>query len=71
MIAQAHGRVSRVRKNDDLRPLIQRFAHQNRFVVYAILKSMEVGPSFRCAMPKFPLADANYRILGLRPEAES
>src|SRR5713101_3406303 len=30
---------------------------------YFILKSMEVGTSFRAAMPKYPTADPDYRIL--------
>ncbi|MFZ0590612.1 MAG: hypothetical protein WAM39_09030 [Bryobacteraceae bacterium] len=37
---------------------------QNRFGVYFILKSMEVGPTFRSSAPKFPTADPDYRILG-------
>jgi hypothetical protein len=36
---------------------------RNRFGVYFILKSMEVGPTFRSAAPKYPPADPDYRIL--------
>lgn len=52
-----------VRKKDALRPVLQRIERQNRFGVYAILKSMEVGPSFRSAVPKYPAEDPDYRIL--------
>ena len=31
--------------------------------VYSIFKSMEVGPTFRIVVPKYPTKDANYRIL--------
>jgi len=37
---------------------------QNRFGVYFILKSMEVGPSFRSSAPRFPVEDPDYRIIG-------
>jgi hypothetical protein len=37
---------------------------QNRFGVYFILKSMEVGPSFRSSAPRFPVKDPDYRIIG-------
>jgi len=36
---------------------------RKQFGVYFILKSMEVGPSFRSAVPKFPVDDPHYRIL--------
>jgi hypothetical protein len=36
---------------------------RNQFGVYFILKSMELGPSFRSAVPRFPVDDPNYRIL--------
>lgn len=36
---------------------------QNRFGVYFILKSMEVGPSFPSTMPRFPVEDPDYRII--------
>jgi len=52
-----------VRKEDYVRPWLQRTDRQGRCGVYFILKSMEVGTSFRSAMPKYPTADPNYRIL--------
>ena len=46
-----------------MRPWLRRTERLNRYGVYFILKSMEVGPSFRSAMPKYPSADPDYRIL--------
>ena len=53
-----------VRKKDDLQPKLQYMKQQNRFGVYFILKSMEIGPSFRITAPKFPTKDPNYRVVG-------
>jgi hypothetical protein len=53
-----------VRKEDYVRPYQQRMVRQNRFGVYFILKSMEVGSSFRSSAPKFPVEDPDYRIIG-------
>ena len=53
-----------VRKEDYVRPYQQRMERQNRFGVYFILKSMEVGPSFRSSAPRFPVQDPDYRIIG-------
>jgi hypothetical protein len=53
-----------VRKEDYVRPYQQRMARQSRFGVYFILKSMELGPSFRSSAPRFPTEDPDYRILG-------
>ena len=53
-----------VRKEDYVRPYQQRMERQNRFGVYFILKSMEVGPSFRSSAPRFPVEDPDYRIIG-------
>jgi hypothetical protein len=50
-----------VRKKDDLQPELVQMKQQNRYGVYFILKSMEIGPSFRITVPKFPTKDANYR----------
>src|SRR6201981_1104044 len=36
---------------------------RQRFGVYFILKSLEVGTNFRVAMPKYPSADPTYRIV--------
>jgi hypothetical protein len=52
-----------VRKEDYVRPRLRRMERQNRFGVYFILKSMEVGPTFRSSAPKFPTQDPDYRIL--------
>ena len=55
-----------VRKKQDLQPELVKMTRQVRFGVYFILKSMETGPSFRIAPPKFPTKDPNYRIV--RPQ---
>jgi hypothetical protein len=52
-----------VRKEDYIRPHLRRLERRNQFGVYFILKSMELGPSFRSALPRFPVADPHYRIL--------
>jgi hypothetical protein len=52
-----------VRKEDYVRPHLRRLERRNQFGVYFILKSMELGPSFRSAVPRFPVADPHYRIL--------
>jgi hypothetical protein len=35
----------------------------NAYGVYFIFKSLEVGPTFRIAVPKYPTKDPNYRIV--------
>jgi hypothetical protein len=52
-----------VRKEDYVRPRLRRMERQNRYGVYFILKSLEVGTSFRSTMPKYPTSDPDYRIL--------
>lgn len=52
-----------VRKEEYVRPALHRMERQQRFGVYFILKSMEMGPSFRISMPKFPTADPHYRLI--------
>ena len=52
-----------VRKEDYVRPHLRRMERRNQFGVYFILKSMELGPTFRSAVPRFPVDDPNYRIL--------
>jgi hypothetical protein len=52
-----------VRKEDYVRPWLRRMERQGRHGVYFILKSMEIGTSFRSTMPKYPTADPDYRIL--------
>jgi len=53
-----------VRKEDYVRPALRRMERRNRFGVYFILKSMEVGSSFRSSAPRYPVADPDYRIIG-------
>lgn len=52
-----------VRKEDYVRPRLQQMERQKRFGVYFVLKSMELGPSFRSAAPKYPTTDPDYRII--------
>src|ERR1700731_31696 len=52
-----------VRKEDYVRPRLRQMEGRQHFGVYFILKSMEIGTNFRVAMPKYPTADPNYRIL--------
>ena len=52
-----------VKKEDQVRPYLQRMERKNQFGVYFIYRSMEVGPTFRSSAPKFPTADPDYRIL--------
>ena len=52
-----------VRKEDYVRPALKRRERNKRCGVYFILKSMELGGTFRSAAPKYPVADPNYRIL--------
>ena len=54
---------SGVRKEDYVRPRLRQMERRQRFGVYFILKSMEVGTNFRVAMPKYPTADPNYRMV--------
>jgi hypothetical protein len=52
-----------VRKKDDLAPLRKRMQREGRTGVYYVLKSMERGPSFRIAKPKYPVKDPSWRII--------
>jgi hypothetical protein len=52
-----------VRKEHYVLPALQRMERQHRFGVYFILKSMELGTTFRSTVPKYPAADPDYRIL--------
>lgn len=51
------------RKEDLVRPALERRRARQQFGVYFILMSMEQGPSFRISPPKFPTGDPDYRIL--------
>jgi len=53
----------KVRKDDQMAPLLKRIERQNRYGVYFIYKSMEQGSTFRCQIPKFPTKDPNYTLL--------
>jgi hypothetical protein len=55
-----------VDKEDWVRPHGEAMKRRKRFGVYFILKSMERGPTFRCASPKYPTKDPNYRIIRRR-----
>ena len=50
-------------REDYVRPHLRRIERRNQFGVYFILKSMELGPSFRSAVPRFPVDNPHYRIL--------
>ena len=51
-----------MRKEDHVRPELQRMQRCKEFGVYYILRSMEVGPTFRCSKPRYPVEDPDYRI---------
>src|SRR6516164_10571726 len=53
-----------VRKEDYVRPRLRQMERRQRYGVYFILKSMEVGPNFRVTAPKYPTADPQYNIIG-------
>ena len=55
-----------VRKEDYMRPHGESMKRRQCFGVYYILKSMERGPTFRSALPKYPTDDPNYRIIRRR-----
>jgi hypothetical protein len=52
-----------VRKEDYVRRWLRALERTDRYGVYFIFKSMEQGPTFRCALPKYPTQDPNHRIL--------
>jgi hypothetical protein len=49
-----------VREEDYVRPRLRQMERRERFGVYFILKSMEVGTNFRVAIPKYPAAGVNH-----------
>jgi hypothetical protein len=52
-----------IRKEDFVLRWQRRMVRKNAYGVYFIFKSMEVGPTFRIAVPKYPSNDPNYRII--------
>jgi len=52
-----------VRKEDYVRPTLNRTERKNQTGVYFILKSMEQGSTFRSVQPKYPTNDPNHRII--------
>ena len=52
-----------IKKEDFVRPYGLAMERRQRFGVYFIFKSLEQGPTFRSAPPKFPTDDPDYRIL--------
>lgn len=56
-----------VRKEDYVRPYLERMQRQNRHGVYFILQSMEQSYSFRSLTPKYPTDDPDYRLIRKRP----
>jgi len=52
-----------VRKEDYVLPWLRRMLRKDAYGVYFIFKGVEVGPTFRITVPKFPTKDPNYRIL--------
>jgi len=51
------------RKEDYVLHWLRRMERKNAYGVYFIFKSMEVGPTFRITVPKYPTKDPNYRII--------
>jgi len=56
-----------VRKEDYVRPHLERMQRQNRHGVYFILQSMEQGYSFQSRLPQYPTEDPGYRVIRKRP----
>lgn len=52
-----------VKKEDYVRPYLKRLEKKNQYGVYFIFQSMEQGPCFDPALPKYPTDDPNYRII--------
>jgi hypothetical protein len=52
-----------LKREDYVRPYLDRMIRRNRFGVYFIFKSLEQGPTFGSRLPKYPTTDPNYRIL--------
>jgi hypothetical protein len=56
-----------VRKEDYVRPHLERMQRRNRYGVYFILQSMEQGFSFQSLNPKYANEDPSYRPIRKRP----
>jgi hypothetical protein len=56
-----------VRKEDYVRPYLERMQRRDRYGVYFILQSMEQGFSFKSLNPKYANEDPNYRPIRKRP----
>ena len=56
-----------VRKEDYVRPHLERMQRRNRYGVCFILQSMEQGFSFQSINPKYANEDPNYRPIRRRP----
>ena len=52
-----------MRKEDYVQPWLRRMVRKDVYGVYFIFKSMEQGPTFSIAVPKYPTMDPNHRIL--------
>jgi len=52
-----------MKKEDFVHPYCLAMERRKRFGVYFIFKSLEQGPTFRSAPPKFATDDPDYRIL--------
>jgi len=52
-----------IKKEDFVRPYCLSMERRGRFGPYFIFKSMERGPTFRSAAPKYPTDDPDYRII--------
>jgi hypothetical protein len=54
---------AKARKEDYVRPALERALRKKQWGVYTILKSMEQGTTFRIVAPKYPTTDPNYQII--------
>jgi hypothetical protein len=52
-----------MRKEDLVRPYLQRMERRGQHGVYCLFTSMEMGSTFTSKMPKFPTDDPDYRII--------
>src|SRR5215471_11367804 len=52
-----------IRREDYVLRWLRRAERKNAYGVYFIFKSMEVGPTFRITIPKYPTQDPNYRVV--------